>query len=33
LGAKDTVRLVGQRVLTVRDGLRLIEEAARADVP
>jgi hypothetical protein len=31
--ARDTVRLVGQRFLTLPDGIRLIEEAVRADVP
>ena len=31
--ARDTARLVAERFLTVRDGLRLIQEAARANVP
>jgi hypothetical protein len=31
--ARDTLRLIGQRFLTLPDGIRLIEEAARADVP
>jgi hypothetical protein len=30
---RDTARLVADRFLTVPDGLRLIQEAARADVP
>jgi alpha/beta hydrolase family protein len=30
---RDTARLVADRFLTVRDGLRLIQEAARANVP
>ena len=31
--ARDTARLVADRFLTVPDGLRLIQEAARAKVP
>jgi hypothetical protein len=30
---RDTARLVGQRFLTLPDGIRLIQEAAAADVP
>jgi hypothetical protein len=30
---RDTATLVADRFLTVRDGLRLIQEAARANVP
>jgi hypothetical protein len=30
---RDAARLVADRFLTVPDGLRLIQEAARADVP
>jgi hypothetical protein len=30
---QDTARLVAERFLTVPDGLRLIQEAARANVP
>jgi hypothetical protein len=31
--ARDTTRLVADRFLTVPDGIRLIQEAARADIP
>jgi hypothetical protein len=30
---RDVARLVGQRFLTVPDGLKLIREAAHSDVP
>ena len=30
---RDTANLVGDRLLTLPDGLRVVEEAARADVP